>query len=119
MIKAMQHATGRVPVVVGKGGDWLLGHLKQRLEYDPARVCGVSMCLRSEVSVRGVLCIPCLHQTAMVGDRLDTDIALGKQGGLVTVLVLTGVATLDDVQALSASERPDFVLPSLAGFIGH
>lgn len=57
-------------------------------------------------------------QTAMVGDRLDTDIALGKQGGLVTVLVLTGVATREDVQALPARARPDVVLPSLAGLVG-
>jgi hypothetical protein len=26
----------------------------------------------------------------MIGDRLDTDVAMGKQGGLVTLLPLTG-----------------------------
>jgi hypothetical protein len=29
-------------------------------------------------------------RTAMIGDRLDTDIAMGKQGDLVTLLPLTG-----------------------------
>lgn len=55
----------------------------------------------------------------MVGDRLDTDIALGKQGGLVTVLVLTGVAQPSDVEGLATGERPDFVLPSLASLAGY
>lgn len=58
-------------------------------------------------------------QTAMVGDRFDTDIALGKQGGLVTVLVLTGVATRDDVERLPLSLRPDYVLPFLASLVGY
>jgi hypothetical protein len=52
-------------VNVGKGGDWLFDHLMQRYQIQPSR-------------------------TAMIGDRLDTDIAMGKQGGLMTLLPLTG-----------------------------
>lgn len=51
----------------GKGGAWLFPFLMQRYALDPTR-------------------------TAVVGDRLDTDIAMGKQGGLVTILPLTGAA---------------------------
>jgi NagD protein len=33
------------------------------------------------------------EDTAMIGDRLDTDIVSGLEAGLHTILVLTGVAT--------------------------
>ncbi len=49
----------------------------------------------------------------MVGDRPETDIALGKAEGWVTALVLTGVTrTLREVDA---SYAPDMVLDSIAG----
>lgn len=37
-------------------------------------------------------------ELAMVGDRLYTDIATGVQFGMTSILVLTGEATLADVQ---------------------
>lgn len=48
----------------------------------------------------------------LVGDRLDTDIAMGERAGMTTVLVLTGVTTRDDVEAADVS--PDYVCESLA-----
>ena len=33
------------------------------------------------------------EETAMIGDRMDTDIVAGLEAGLETVLVLTGVTT--------------------------
>jgi ribonucleotide monophosphatase NagD (HAD superfamily) len=43
----------------------------------------------------------------MIGDRLDTDIAGASNASLTTILVLSGIATGEDVSA--ASDRPDLV----------
>ena len=48
------------------------------------------------------------------GDRLMTDIALGKRFGVTSVLVLTGETKLGDIEKADESERPDIVLDSLA-----
>jgi ribonucleotide monophosphatase NagD (HAD superfamily) len=53
-------------VNVGKGGSWLFPFLLEHFHIEPSR-------------------------TAVVGDRLDTDIALAKEGGLISILPLTGV----------------------------
>jgi 4-nitrophenyl phosphatase/NagD protein len=47
---------------------------------------------------------------AMVGDRLYTDIALGKTG-IKTILVLSGEARVDDIP--DAPVKPDFVLENV------
>ena len=47
----------------------------------------------------------------IVGDRLETDIRMGRDAGMATALVLTGVTTLE---VLGRSEiRPDYVLQRL------
>ena len=53
-------------------------------------------------------------ELAMVGDRLYTDIALGKKHGVCSVLVLTGETTKEDVNAAADVDKPDFVFDSLA-----
>jgi len=62
-------------------------------------------------------CIKAKHQfdpkkAIMVGDRLDTDIAFGKMGGLATLLVLTGVTTEEEV-GQDANLTPDYILQSI------
>jgi arabinose operon protein AraL len=52
---------------------------------------------------------------AVVGDRIDTDIALGKRLGLTTVLVLSGVTRADDPRI--AELAPDLVLRSMEELI--
>ncbi|RQG99978.1 HAD-IIA family hydrolase [Natrarchaeobius oligotrophus] len=52
------------------------------------------------------------ERTLVVGDRLDTDIALGERAGATTALVLTGIADRSDLS--SAAVEPDYVLESLA-----
>ena len=49
----------------------------------------------------------------MVGDRLDTDIEGANGLGLDSLLVLTGVSTLDDLVAAPAERVPTFVALSL------
>ena len=48
------------------------------------------------------------------GDRLYTDIALGKKFGVTAVLVLSGETKASDVEAASPQDKPDFVFDSLA-----
>jgi hypothetical protein len=62
---ALHAAVPAGQVNVGKGGSWLFPYLLAKFQLQPSR-------------------------TAVVGDRLDTDIAMGKQGDLVTLLPLTG-----------------------------
>jgi 4-nitrophenyl phosphatase len=60
-------------------------------------------------------------EAVMVGDRLDTDIAAAYRAGLMTALVLTGVAARGDLA--HAEVLPDYVfadLPALLqGIVGH
>ncbi|KDN32893.1 hypothetical protein RSAG8_14019, partial [Rhizoctonia solani AG-8 WAC10335] len=56
-------------------------------------------------------------KTLMIGDRLDTDIQFGKNGGLDTLLVLSGVTHLSDISGPNASPTvPDYVVNSLGDF---
>ena len=51
-------------------------------------------------------------RTAMVGDRISSDIDGGRGAGLATVLVLTGASDRADAEA--ASPQPDHVIEDLA-----
>jgi NagD protein len=55
------------------------------------------------------------EQTAMVGDRMDTDIVAGIEAGLETFLVLTGVT--DRSEAESYPYRPHRIVDSVADLI--
>jgi len=48
----------------------------------------------------------------VVGDRLDTDLALGDRLGMTTVLVESGVADSGDIE--SSGVTPDYVVDSIA-----
>jgi HAD superfamily hydrolase (TIGR01450 family) len=45
----------------------------------------------------------------MVGDRLDTDIAGAVEAGTDSLLVMTGVSSVDDLLAASPDERPTWI----------
>jgi NagD protein len=92
MTAAVEAVTGaRVEVVVGKPSPIILDVALARL--------GVAA-----------------SDAVIVGDRLETDIAMGKRLGLATVLVLTGVTRDGDPRI--AEIAPDLVLPSLRDLIG-
>lgn len=49
----------------------------------------------------------------LIGDRIETDIRMGKESGMKTALVMTGVT---DQRTLEASPiRPDYVFDTIAG----
>lgn len=52
------------------------------------------------------------EEIAMVGDRLSTDIAFGLDNGILSVMVLTGEASMEDVK--QGSIKPDIILPHAA-----
>jgi arabinose operon protein AraL len=85
---AIEGATGRsVDRVLGKPGEPTIDAATERLDADPGR---------------------CL----MIGDRLETDMRMGNQCGMTTVLALSGVT---DRETLAASSvRPDHVIESIA-----
>lgn len=54
------------------------------------------------------------EETAIIGDRLDTDIEAGAAAGIATVLVLTGVHHLADIPSFPVA--PDYVVDDLIQF---
>jgi arabinose operon protein AraL len=91
MIAAVEAVTGEtVEIVVGKPSPIILEVALRRL---------------------GVTAADCV----IVGDRLETDIVMGKRHGLATVLVLSGIARAGDARI--AEIGPDAVLPSVRELI--
>jgi len=91
LVRYIEAATGKVPdIVCGKPGPWVQELLRSDFEVDPER-------------------------TLCVGDRLDTDIALGRAlGCAATVLTLSGVTSQADLNRVDPSSLPDVVLDSFA-----
>jgi NagD protein len=55
--------------------------------------------------------------TAMIGDRMDTDIVAGLEAGLEAILVLTGVATREAAERFPF--RPSRIVDSVADLTGE
>ncbi|KAJ2916226.1 hypothetical protein MD484_g4218, partial [Candolleomyces efflorescens] len=85
----LRYALNKNPVCTGKPSSTMLDCIKAKIQFDPKR-------------------------TLMIGDRLNTDIQFGQNGGLATLLVLTGVTLESDITGPDASSVvPDFVTQSL------
>lgn len=81
-LAAIEAATGVSPLIIGKPKPWLYREAMRRMGATP-------------------------HATAVIGDRLDTDIAGARRLGLPAILVLSGITQATDL-ARSAL-RPDLV----------
>ncbi|HTO12480.1 MAG TPA: HAD-IIA family hydrolase [Candidatus Binatia bacterium] len=91
MMAAVEAVTGKtVEVVVGK----------------PSPII-----LEVALATLGVAAADCV----IVGDRIETDIVMGKRLGLATVLVLSGITRPGDPRI--AELRPDLVLDSIAALV--
>lgn len=99
MVGAIKGCTGMEPNVVGKPAPLMIDYIAEKYKIaDRSRIC-------------------------MVGDRLDTDIAFGRNNGLRTCLTLSGVTSeaelLDKVPRKLGTEgiQPDFYVDTINDFL--
>ncbi|CAN6483157.1 unnamed protein product [Victoria cruziana] len=83
MVGALRGSTQKEPLVVGKPSTFMMDYLANKFGIQKSQIC-------------------------MVGDRLDTDILFGQNGGCKTLLVLSGVTSISMLQDPSNSIQPDF-----------
>lgn len=86
IIAAVTAATGVAPRVIGKPNATMVEALCARYDLNP-------------------------HAIAMVGDRLYTDIAMGRAAGIPSILVLSGETTIGDLDG--SPHVPDIVARDL------
>ncbi len=97
------------PDALVPGSGAVLNAVRGVLDHDPDAVLG-----KPSATARGLVLDVLEHapeECLVVGDRLDTDIALGADAGMTTALVLTGVTDRDDVA--DSPYDPDYVLDDL------
>jgi len=90
ILAAIEAATGVAPIVTGKPEPRMYREALQRMDATP-------------------------ETTAMIGDRIDTDIAGAAAVGLTTVLTLSGIAT--EKEARASSIKPDLVCQDINALI--
>lgn len=83
-------ATGREPYVVGKPNPMMFRSAMNRIGAHS-------------------------ENTAMIGDRMDTDIIAGMEAGLRTYLVMTGISDREEIEKYPF--RPDVILDSVADLL--
>lgn len=101
-----------IPSEAGRepGSGAVLAALSAVADREPDAILGKPSKIAAEAALSRLETRP--SETLVIGDRLDTDIALGQSAGMRTALVRTGI-TDDDALATSTIE-PDVVLDSLA-----
>nr|POE77547.1 4-nitrophenylphosphatase [Quercus suber] len=87
-------ATGQEPLALGKPSQAMMDAIEGRFRFDRSRAC-------------------------MVGDRLNTDIQFGIEGGLGgTLCVLTGVTKREDLLRKGAEVLPSAYVEALGDMLG-
>ncbi|XP_030472254.2 phosphoglycolate phosphatase 1A, chloroplastic-like [Syzygium oleosum] len=92
MVGAISGSTQREPLVVGKPSTFMMDYLANKFGIQKSQIC-------------------------MVGDRLDTDILFGQNGGCKTLLVLSGVTSLSMLQSPDNKIQPDFYTNKISDFL--
>ena len=94
MVAAIEVSIQKEPVMVGKPSKWLIERVISSKGLDRSR-------------------------TVMIGDRLDTDVLFGRNGGLDSLCVLTGCSTAEDImnQPTDFYGRPTAILPFVGALI--
>jgi 4-nitrophenyl phosphatase len=90
ILAALETATGRPPIIVGKPEPHLFVEAMTRLAVPP-------------------------EQTLVVGDRLETDIAGGVRAGMRTALLLSGVTTAAELRGRDV--QPDWTFEDLPALL--
>ena len=54
------------------------------------------------------------EDAVIFGDRLYTDIALGKRNGVTAVLTLTGETSKAEAEQASPEQRPDYLVEDMS-----
>ena len=91
MISPIELTTGRKAYFVGKPNPLMMRHALKKLD-----------CSRSE--------------SAIIGDRMDTDIIAGIESELDTVLVLSGVSTMESINDFAY--RPKYIIRDVGVIAG-
>ena len=90
LIAPIELATGRKAYFVGKPNPLMMRHALKRLGCR-------------------------LEETAIIGDRMDTDIIAGIEADIETVLVLSGVTAKEDLQKFAY--RPHYILTGVGDIL--
>ncbi|MGI4792024.1 MAG: HAD-IIA family hydrolase [Janthinobacterium lividum] len=92
LVAALATATGREPITIGKPETHAYEAILEAAQVTAA-------------------------DSVMIGDRLDTDIAVGRRSGAYTVLVLTGVTSPDQAHSAPPEWRPDQIIGDMRELI--
>jgi 4-nitrophenyl phosphatase len=87
LLAVISTATGVEPTIIGKPGPLIFEEAIRRLSGNK-------------------------EDTAMVGDRLGTDIAGANAAGLTSIMLLTGISSRDDIR--ESGIEPDFVFADIS-----
>jgi len=109
-------ATSRDPTMPMPGGEWPgTGAVLAAVETASGRTAEIAGKPERHLFELALETIGGAEPVAMVGDRVSSDVAGGRDAGLATVLVLSG--TTDAEEAASAEPRPDHVVADLAALL--